>query len=61
MSHNLSHTQFHYVRKFVLTQQLLKLLHLLMEPGDVVVNIWLHVLDLMLNLNQDLESVRNSL
>ena len=34
MSYNLSDTQFHYVRKFVLTQQLLKSLHFLMESGD---------------------------
>ena len=37
MSNNLSHTQFHYVIKFVLTQRLLKSPHLLMESGDVVV------------------------
>ena len=36
MSYNLSHTQFHYVRKFVLTQQLLKSPHLLMESGAAV-------------------------
>ena len=38
MSYNLSHTQFHYVRKFVLTHQLLKSPHLLMESGAVVVS-----------------------
>ena len=36
MSYNLSETQFHYVIKFILTQQLLKSPHLLMEFGDVV-------------------------
>ena len=36
MSQNLSETQFHYVIKFVLTQQVLKSPHLLMESGDVV-------------------------
>ena len=35
MSQNLSETQFHYIIKFVLTQQLLKLLHLLMESGAI--------------------------
>ena len=33
MSQNLSETQFHYVIKFVLTQQLFKSLHLFMESG----------------------------
>ena len=32
---NESETEFHNVRKFVLTQQLLKSLHLLMESGSV--------------------------
>ena len=32
----LSETKFHNVMKFVLTQQPLKSLHLLMESGDVV-------------------------
>ena len=42
MSQNLSETQFHYVIKFVLTQQLLKSPHLLRESGDVVVTGSLH-------------------
>ena len=42
MSYNLSHTQFHYIIKFVLTQQLLKSPHLLMESGDDVVPSPLH-------------------
>ena len=40
MSQNLSETQFHYVIKFVLTQQLLKSLHLSMESGAVVVTVY---------------------
>ena len=36
MIQNLSETQFHYIIKFVLTQQLLKSPHLLMESGSVV-------------------------
>ena len=44
MSYNLSETDFHNVIKFVLTQQLLKSLHLLRESGDVVVTGSLHVL-----------------
>ena len=35
MSQNLSETQFPYVIKFVLTQQLLKLPHFLMESGAI--------------------------
>ena len=49
--------------KFVLTLQLLKSPHLLMESGDVVNKSWLHVLYLMLNLQEEqneLESVTDS-
>ena len=52
MSCNLSHTQIHYVRKFVLTLQLLKLLLLLMESGEIVDDSWIHVLHVMLNLQE---------
>ena len=34
MIQNLSETEFHYVRKFVLTQQILKSPHLLRESGE---------------------------
>ena len=46
--------------KFNATQPLLKLADLLRESGEIVVNIWLHVSHLMLNLQQghnDSESV----
>ena len=48
------------VIKFVLTQQLLKSPHLLMESGEIVDDSWLHVLHVMLNLQEgtnDLEFV----
>ena len=60
MSYNLSETDFHNVIKFYATQKLLKLADLLRESGVVVVNSWLHVLHLMLNLqegNSELEFV----
>ena len=63
MSQNLSETQFHYVIKLYATQQLLKLADLLRESGEILVNSWLHVSNLMLNLqegNNESESVRDT-
>ena len=60
MSQNLSETQFHYVIRFVSTQQLLKSPHLLMESGDVQVKLFQLLVDMkVVQLNHEVKKTRN--
>ena len=52
MSQNLSETQFHNGYKVCFNSTTLKLADLLRESGDIVVTTQLHVLYLMLNLQE---------